>query len=135
MNKKELADRLDGREIGEEIAQFESKIAKERGLVVVYGASDDLAEFAGAIDDEFGCYNGGTIFLDKSGIFNIECENSDCPLLNRHLSQCKTINAVWGEEGYSWTYKTDIPHETFEILEDGEKYCRGIVFEMSELQR
>ena len=43
------------------------------------------------------------------------------------------MKAVWGEEGYSWTYETAIPHATFEILEDEEKYCRGIVFDIKDL--
>lgn len=28
----------------------------------------------------------------------------------------------------TWTYKTDIPHETFNIHDDNELYCTGIVF-------
>jgi hypothetical protein len=40
----------------------------------------------------------------------------------------KYIDAVWCEGEYSWTYKTNIPHATFDIWEDGEKYCKGIVF-------
>ena len=131
MNKKELASLLNGREAGHEITGDESLAAAEAGLVVVYGSSDDLAEFAGAIDDEVGCYNGGTIFLDADGVFNLECDNPECTLFKRHIKQCKTIHAAWDEEGYSWIYKTDIPHETFDIIEDGEKYCRGIVFEMA----
>jgi hypothetical protein len=134
MNKKELAEHLNGREYGEEIARFESKVAEESGLVVVYGASDDLTEFEGAIYDEVGCYDGGTIYLDSNGILDIDCDNPDCPLLKRHLKQCKTIESIWDKDGYSWTYKTDIPHETFEIMEDGEKYCRGIVFDITELE-
>jgi hypothetical protein len=46
---------------------------------------------------------------------------------------CKTIEAIWGKDGYSWTYKTDIPHATFDIFEDGEKFCRGIVFDIKSL--
>lgn len=134
MNIKELAERLNGREYGEEIARFESKIAEESGLVIVYGASDDLAEFEGAIYDEVSCYDGGTIYLDSDGIASIECDNVDCPLFKKYLKQCKTIETIWNKEGYSWAYKTDIPHETFDIMEDGEKYCRGIVFAIAELE-
>jgi hypothetical protein len=45
----------------------------------------------------------------------------------------RKIEAVWAEDGYSWTYRTDIPHATFEITEDGEPYCRGIVFALADL--
>ena len=33
----------------------------------------------------------------------------------------------------SWSYLTDIPHKTFDIMEDGEIYCRGIVFSLDDL--
>ena len=40
------------------------------------------------------------------------------------------------EEGdlITWCYKTDIPHETFMIYDDGEPYCRGIVFSIEDLK-
>lgn len=43
------------------------------------------------------------------------------------------ITAIWDNYGYSWTYKTTIPHETFEIMEGEQKYCRGIVFSTDDL--
>lgn len=46
----------------------------------------------------------------------------------------KSIEALWcKEDGYSWTYKTEIPHATFEVVEDEEPYCRGIVFALADL--
>lgn len=33
----------------------------------------------------------------------------------------------------TWTYKTEIPHEEFNIWEDGELYCVGIVFSIKDL--
>ena len=102
---KEIADRLNGMEYGKE-----PDIGKnENNIVVVFGLSDDLMEFRGAIDDELDCYNGTTAHINSNGLFH-------------------------KEEDYSWTYKTDIPHSTFDILEDGEKYCRGIVFALDELE-
>lgn len=133
MTIKEFADGLSGREYREEITPGEEKLAKELGFVVVFGYSDDNVEFCGAINDEVGCYEGRTILLDADGIFETECNPDECSLLRRHLNQCKTIDAIWDTEGYSWTYQTDIPHETFDIFEDGEKYCRGIVFDLKEV--
>ena len=44
------------------------------------------------------------------------------------------IKALWcKEDDITWTYKTDIPHETFMIYEDDEAYCRGIVFLINDL--
>ncbi len=128
-----LAEKLNGRECGDEVTIEEAKRTADCGLVVVYGASDDLMEFRGAIEDEVGCYNGGVAYLTKDGLLENECENENCPHFARMKQECPTIAAVWDHDGYSWTYSTDIPHATFDILEDGEKYCRGIVFSMEDL--
>lgn len=128
MDAKELAGLLNGRGYLDEISRGECIAAKEAGLVVVFGQSDDLCELRGAVDDEIGCYDGGTIYLDADGVFQSDCEDTSCKLMDRHLKTCRTIEICWGEDGYSWIYKTDIPHETFEIMDDGEKYCRGMVF-------
>ena len=128
----EFAEKLNRREYGNEITRQEQKEAEELSFVVVFGASDDLCEFRGAIDDEAGCYDGGTIHFDKNGIFE-DCD-SDCKYALAAKGLCNIIEVVWcGEDDYSWTYKTDIPHATFDILEDGEKYCRGIIFEIDSL--
>lgn len=73
MNLQEFAKMLDGRTYGNEITKEEQKLAKDLGFVVVFGASDDLMEFRGAIADEFGCYDGGTVCLNENGIFQ-KCE-------------------------------------------------------------
>ena len=49
---------LHGREYRDEISDFEIKQAKECGLVVIFGASDDLLEFRGASSDELGAWEG-----------------------------------------------------------------------------
>lgn len=133
MTTKEFADRMNGREYGKEITDDIIDIAYNSGFVIVFGASDDLCELHGAIYDEAGCYDGGTIYLTPTGLFQSKRNDEDCPYAAKEREKCKTIEAVWGEDGYSWIYETDIPHETFDILEDGEKYCRGIVFELSSL--
>ena len=110
--------------------------AKGDGLVIVFGASDDLMEFEGAINDEIGVCEGGDVQLDQSGVLDrSRCEDDDevADYVLR-LRTAKTIKALWcAEPGYSWTYETSIPHATFEIVEDGEPYCRGIVFELGAL--
>ena len=128
MNSKELAQKLDGREYGKEITKEEEALAKENNLVVVYGASDDLVEIVGALSDEFGDHN---IAFNKKGFIKNECDDDDCPYFKEKLKSAKTIKAIWNKDGYSWIYKTNIPHATFEILEGDEKYCRGIVFNLS----
>ncbi len=91
----DFAKKLTGRECGDEITREESKNAADLGLVVVYGASDDLMEFRGAIEDEVGCYEGGVAYLIKGGLLENECENENCPYFERMKKQCKNISALW----------------------------------------
>ncbi len=132
----EIAKALDGMEYGDRIPNEIITKARENGIAIVYGASDDLMEFEGAITDEVGVYEGGTAYVSKDGLHNTENYNSsceDCPHLKRSLEECKTIEAIWGEGEYSWSYKTEIPRAEFDIVEDGEKYSRGIVFALASL--
>ena len=137
MTSKELAKKLNGRQYGKEISASEEKQAKASGLVVLFGASDDLAEFRGAINDETGRCDGRDLFITTAGPMD-EHEGCDCTYCGFKAAK-KTavkISALWCDEGcYSWTYKTTIPHETFEIMDGSEHYCRGIVFLMSDLNR
>jgi hypothetical protein len=138
ITKEEMAARLDGRKIGREVTSQDRTDAIASGLVIVYGASDDLMEFVGTIDDEVGCCDGGTAWLDAGGLLpdRSEIDEEDLHRMWEHVTRekrARKITAVWAEEGYSWTYRTDIPHATFEVTEDGEPYCRGIVFALADL--
>jgi hypothetical protein len=135
VNAKELAALLTGREMDKEITSAEEKQAKADGLVVVFGASDDLMEFRGAIHDEVGCFNGGTAYVTPAGLLTNDCNDDRCPHFAKLRDKAATIQAGWcEEEGYSWTYSTETPHATFEIMEDGEPFCRGIVFALADVK-
>ena len=138
MNTKELAELLNDVEYGSEKIKKYSQSAKENDLVIVYGASDDLMEFDGAIEDELDCYGGGTAYLTSEGLLKNECDNEDCPYFEKKKLEAKQIMACWNmdaEKGYCWSYKSiDIPHKTFDICEDGEKYCKGIVFSLDDVK-
>ena len=62
MTKEELAALLNGMEYGQE---FEDKAGlgvmtegQDDRLVIIYGQSDDLLEFSGAINEELGAWDG-----------------------------------------------------------------------------
>jgi len=134
MIEKEIAEMLDGIEYAEEISKDIIEYAKKNGVVIVFGASDDLTEFRGAIKGEADSYGGETVYFGRSGALRSICDNPFCPYFELARDKANKIEAIWDSEGYSWTYKTDIPHETFEILDGGEKYCRGIVFSVDALK-
>lgn len=122
---------LTGSEYGSEMTDDEVSAAAAAGLVVVFGASDDLMEFRGAIDDEIGCYadDGVAVVVAPSGVVKRLDKASPAEQMVGSV-----IKAKWAAEpGYSWTYETEIEHATFEIVEDGEPYCRGIVFDLKSI--
>jgi len=133
MIEKEIAALLDGMEHGSFILKHDIKYAKENGAVIVFGVSNDLMEFRGAIDGEIRCYRGGTAYLNKEGLLRNRCNNENCPYFITEQLLAKAITAVWDINGYSWEYQTIIPHETFEIFDMGHKYCRGIVFSIDKI--
>lgn len=111
MDKKDLAQLINGREYGYGIFRDVRRAAIDAGLVIVSGTSDDLMEFDGAIYDEGGCFDGGKVFFDRTGVSQDDSELANC------------IEAFWCDKAaldengnmITWTYKTDIPHETFMI--------------------
>lgn len=132
-----FANLMNGREYGDEIAKVEEELAKEHGIVLVFGASDDLMELRGAIHDELGCYDGGIAYLTENGLFSYECEAlDDCPHEERRKLNCKQIKAIWNKDWPCWSYETTIPHHTFCIVDDDPEgaYCQGIAFEVRWLK-
>ena len=132
MNIQEFAKMLNGREYGSEITKEEVRQAEELGFVVVFGYSDDNMELRGAINEEFGCYEGGIVAINENGIVE-ECD-CNCTHYKEALNHSTKIESCWWNDGdYTWTYETNIPHEKFDVLEDGEKWCQGIVFNVKDL--
>ena len=125
-----IAEGLNGREIGDELSEEIRAKMEGTDLVVVFGASDDLTVFYGAINDELGI---GKIYLTTKGLLENSCEEDECPYFKKIQDKARVLEALWcAEPDICFTYKTDIGHKTFDILEDGEKCCRGIVFHLSD---
>ena len=141
MKKEELAAILNGRPYSSEITEDEEKQAKAAGLVVVFGYSDDNVELRGAIDEEIGAYNGTTINLDKHGVFpawdsiDHDDEEECAKYFARRDRPQWPIKAIWcvRKDGPAWTFETGIPCATFDIWENGEVFCRGLVFDLARL--
>lgn len=145
MNAQELAARLNGREYGNETTPKIEAAAKSAGLVIVFAYEDDTCEFRGAIYEEIECYGGECIFFNKYGSnFTYESGKAPSPYYqDKDEPEANMIEAVWcGVERiqhshggyYTWTFKTDIPHETFDIIADNKPFCRGIVFSIADLK-
>lgn len=121
---KVVASKLDGlqyplREVHlKELREY----CKENRIVMCFGSSDDLLELDGAIYDEYGCWNGGSICFDEKG------ERADANVYY-------PVTAVWCKDDISWQYEFEPKHEIFTIYEDANIYCKGIVFFVDDLKR
>jgi hypothetical protein len=134
MTRDEAAAKLNGNQYRKEGSKELFAAMKAAGLVAVYGASDDLMELSGALNDEVGAYNGGVAYLSRDGLIANECENDDRPHFKKALESAPaTIEALWDSNGFSWQYATDLPHSKFVIKEDDENYCEGIVFALADV--
>lgn len=141
MTPKEAAAMLDGVEyvhpLEAKLREME-KVLENEGLVVAYGASDDLLEFFGAISDEVGAWDGTTVPIDADGVLKSKCgEGSECPYFAGKLKSAEKVTAEWCPKGVegdpTWLIKTAIPHEQFKIMEDGAVFCIGIVFKVDDI--
>lgn len=134
MMLKEFAQKLNGREYNwPQFTKEDLAIAKENGFIIVSGASDDLMEIDGAINDEGDCFDGGTLKLDiADGKFVDSDEEESFDVVAIEARWCKDhddeMNVI------PWTYATSVPHEKFMIYEDGKPYCQGIVFQNDALR-
>lgn len=139
LSKELLAQVLNGRQTGAEITREEELQAKAAGLVVIFGASDDLMVLSGAIDDEASCYDGGHVLIDAKGALPAreDIDPDDDAALKDYFArepEAKKIEALWcAEDDINWTYKTDVPHATFEVMGGDLVYCRGIVISVADL--
>jgi len=111
--------------------------AKAGGILIVYGASDDLMEFDGAFSEELGAWEGREALIDKQGVLDRDqIDDDDDDAIHSFVERkrgAKCIEALWDRGGYSWVYETDIPHTTFDVLDDADTYCRAIVIDLADL--
>lgn len=137
MTAAELAAKLDGRQYRSEITRAECEEARAAGLVVAFGASDDLLEFRGAINDEISAYEGTTAYVTREGLYAPECEDNNCPheraIRNAIVGR---VTADWCAPGSeaSWTIRANFHGVPFKVMEDEELYCVGLVFALADVE-
>lgn len=139
MTKAELAALLTGGDYRHEVPDNLAAEAKDAGLVIIHGASDDLVILRGAIEDEIDMYEGGDFELDALGVLpepgaedRTEAEHA---ALHERRRSAKTITAAFCDPSseWAWSFETDLPHSTFSVYDDGEEYCLGIVISLADL--
>jgi hypothetical protein len=146
---KEIAKKLNGLEYRRNIPEEYHPVLVENNLCIVLGGSDDLCYFiypenGNVSSEELPCWGGEIFWFDKD--FKKFLNGRKKTMLTYHddvQADCNNrIEAVWCYERtkvpdgnvYSWTYKTDIPHVTFDIMEDDMYYCKAIIFNINYLK-
>lgn len=149
---QEVADRMHGREYRHEDI-YTDDLLKAANLLVVYGASDDLLEVGGVINEDFPAWEGTTVYLFNTPkgwrlVVEGELEDlteliQDSPLSDLILvDSLKTywIKSEWcpeieGKVYASWLITAKLPEGMraypFGIQDEGELYCRGLVIDMN----
>ncbi len=122
------------------------EICKANNWLVVYGYSDDIVEYDGLFHDETYADNGKTdIPFDKSGLiqrpdferYEFELDEYDIEF-EKYLERKKNalkIDALWcPDSSCSWEIQTKVKHHKFNIMEDGEIFCKAIVIDFNDLE-
>jgi len=122
---KDIGELLQGCQYRTETNDYIVGLARENKVVIVYGYSDDLLEFDGYLHDEFNAYEGTSLYINIDGGLSIN-----------EIPNSVKIDAIWCPKDLdaSWLIKTKIPHYTFDSIEYGEIFCRGVVFSLDTLK-
>ena len=145
MKKEELAQLLDGIQNGAEMNDYEQIQARKNRLLVCFVVSDDFLRLRGIMYKDVVVYEKDTKYLyigedgDLTCISQKEIEEIKMFLEDYNLGFILPkipIKIQWSpkELDCSWLITTNIPHATFDIYDDGELYCRGIVLELTDIE-
>jgi len=154
---EDLAKLLDGNECGYELDNEYNidvnDICCKNKWVIVFGASDDLIEFRGFIDDEDGAYDGTLMKLVKPGDFYMEDEDTETykkskeykfvPISESELKEIQNngyqntcvVEMLWcpNDSNASWQVNSKgAPFVRFNIMEDEELYCEAVIIDISK---
>lgn len=151
---KQIKEKINGIEYGTKIDNSIIDIAKNNNIVIIRGASDDLIDFEGAIYNELDCYSdnieeiyiiphNGKYFAEYDTVEDLRFGSYDLTnLLQTFLKEKleKSIKiqvaycGVFNKDGWGFQVETPkgykIDYDTFDILEDGALYCRGLILDL-----
>lgn len=112
---KDFVSKIDGFEYPANKLYQLSNEAKENGFLIIFGMSDDLLVMQGLINNEIDANNGTQVKVGTIGV---------------------NVNVIWAPQdkpNTSWEIKVDCPHETFNIMEDGDVYCIAVIIHKDDL--
>ncbi|TGE29774.1 hypothetical protein [Hymenobacter metallicola] len=145
MTKEQLAASLDGCQYRDEVNKEWAKIAEEAGLIVVFGASDDLMEVRGAVDDELNAWDGveAVFYKHNTGFSVIENNSETIREIEDDFHLYKALGAMLDRHNLvritpakdcQWDVITTLPHAKFDVKEEEDLYCRAVVIDIKDLK-
>lgn len=134
---EQFAAMINRNQYREELTQQQSTLAFQSGLMVFYGASDDLLEVEGVGREEYGAWDGGEYHFTKNGTrVDLEWDGHEDAIAKGYTppTSAFTVDVKWCPEGFpgSWLIVPDCKHASFKIMEDDDLYCQGCVIDMSQ---
>lgn len=128
LNITEFANTLGVRPKGDEVPYYMACEAQRLGYLIIFGSSDDLVEICGKRSDELDAFRPTTFYVSQHRIYTAD---------ETHPAAARPVHAEYSQPTAAqpslWKFKTDIPHATFDIMEDGELYCRGLVIDTTNI--
>lgn len=141
MTPIEFAELLNNRDYMCEITKQEEDLARQHGLLVVFGYSDDLVEFRGIVYEEVSAYNGTTLQINSEGVIP-KWETIQAGISEQEAEEYFRVKALphvgiraqWcSKGGPPWKITAidiDPSHfASFLIIDEGEPFCQGLVID------
>jgi len=139
MEFQEFRDLLHGRQNGKVLFQKEENIASMNGWTVIYGCSDDLIEFEGYISEEMSQYGSDSLHIVKKKDSLEVLDDYDYNNINQKFEEYNiklpSVKILFNNnhDDYYWYIYSDVPYLSFDIMEDDEKFCRGIIIDKIDI--
>lgn len=119
---KELQVKMHGGQYYDTASKY-ADIADKSGLIIIEGASDDLVNCFGVIGGSLEVGHGSHFYVSSQGYIATR---------NRKFEDSNRVNVIQGGDFY-WSYKSKIPHLTFDTYECGKPWCRGLIIDIKDL--
>ncbi len=129
MTVSEWAGYLNGRGVSWVLYPDEIKDVKKDGLVIAWVPSDNFLQFEGEITEEEWVPFEGRLWIAPNKCLTKDFTHPELPEIKPVFCPKNKYGTVYA----TWEILTAIPHETFNILDDGETYCIGVVFKWNDV--
>lgn len=136
--KKIFDQHKSDKECLKQISSVLSEIFDEKKVVIVDQGENQgkvlekLQKFADELNGR-DCYDGGNVYFTQNGVAYVDDYSCIEKYSKIEAKYCKDKDE--NGEVITWTYKTDIPHVSFMIMDGDMPDCRGIIFRIEDVKK